>query len=172
VAGDLNKHKRDAKITGRGPTDQQIVFGMVARGGKVRAAHVGSRSGAELQGHIRQCVEAGAAIFSDELASYTGLGDDYRHDIITHAVEYVNGSTHTNTIENFWALLKRGLHGTYISVEPYHLFRYIDEQAFRYTNRKDMNDGDRFVVAMKQITGKRLTFDELTGKTGEPEPVN
>ena len=168
----MHKHKRKEKITGTGGKDKEIVFGMVERGGKVRAAHVSNRSRDELQGHIKECVEAGAAIFSDEWAGYASLGDDYRHDIINHAVEYVNGNTHTNTIENFWALLKRGLHGTYISVEPYHSFRYIDEQAFRYNNRKDMNDGDRFVVAMQQIVGKRLTFDELTGKTGEAEPVN
>lgn len=170
-ARNMHASKRKENIHGRGPQDKSIVFGMVERGGKVRAAHVDSRSGAELQEHIRQCVEAGAAIFSDELASYEGLGDDYRHDIINHAVEYVNGNTHTNTIENFWALLKRGLHGTYVSVEPYHLFRYIDEQAFRYNNRRDMNDGDRFEAAMHQIVGKRLTYAELTGKTAEPEAV-
>jgi hypothetical protein len=117
-------------------------------------------------------VEAGAAIFSDELASYEGLSADYRHDIINHAVEYVNGNTHTNTIENFWALLKRRLHGTYVSVEPYHLFRYIDEQAFRYNNRKEMDDGDRFSAVVSQIAGKRLTYAELTGKVGETEPIN
>ena len=72
----------------------------------------------------------------------------------------------TNTMENFWSLLKRGLHGTYISVEPFHLFRYIDEQAFRYNNRKDMNDAERFALAVSQITGKRLTYAELTGKVG------
>jgi transposase-like protein len=175
-ARNMHKSKRDAKITGRGPKDKEIVFGMVERGGNARVAHVATRGGEELQAHIRECVEAGAAIFSDELASYEGLGDDYRHDIINHAVEYVNGNTHTNTIENFWALLKRGLHGTYISVEPFHLFRYIDEQAFRYNNRRDMNDGDRFRAAMGQIVGKRLTYAELTGKTVEPgsqqsEPV-
>lgn len=169
-ARNMHKHKRDAKITARGPKDKEIVFGMVERGGNIRVAHVGTRSGEELQAHIRQCVEAGAAIFSDELPSYNGLGDDYRHDIINHAVEYVNGNTHTNTIENFWSLLKRGLHGTYISVEPYHLFRYIDEQAFRYNNRRDVNDGDRFRAAMSQIVGRRLTYAELTGKIGEPEP--
>ena len=169
-ARNMHKRKRDVKITGTGGKDKEIVFGMVERGGKVRAAHVSNRSKEELQGHIKDTVEAGAAIFSDEWASYAGLGDDYRHDIINHAVEYVNGNTHTNTIENFWALLKRGLHGTYISVEPYHLFRYIDEQAFRYNNRKDMNDGDRFNAAMAQIVGKRLTYAELTGKTGEAEP--
>jgi len=81
------------------------------------------------------------------------------------AVEYVRGNTHTNTIENFWSLLKRGLHATYVAVELFHLFRYIDEQAFRYNNRTDMNDADRFVVAMTQTTGKRVTYKELTGKT-------
>jgi hypothetical protein len=169
-ARNMHKSKRDVNITGRGPKDKSIVLGMVERGGKVRAAHVETRSGDELQSHIRQCVEAGAAIFSDELPSYLGLGDDYRHDIINHAVEYVNGNTHTNTIENFWALLKRGLHGTYVSVEPYHLFRYIDEQAFRYNNRRDMHDGDRFSAVVSEIVGKRLTYAQLTGKVGETEP--
>jgi hypothetical protein len=74
---------------------------------------------------------------------------------------------HTNGMENFWSLLKRGLHGTYVSVEPFHLFRYVDEQAFRYNNRKDMNDADRFVLVMKQAVGKRLTWAEVTGKVGE-----
>lgn len=166
-----NMHAKDRKekIHGRGPQDKAIAFGMVERGGKVRATTVNDRSAKELHAHIRECVEAGAAIFSDELKSYQGL-DEYQHEVINHAIEYVNGNTHTNTIENFWALLKRGLHGTYVSVEPFHLFRYIDEQAFRYNNRKDMNDGDRFEAAMRQIVGKRLTYDELTGKTAEPEP--
>jgi ISXO2-like transposase domain len=79
----------------------------------------------------------------------------------------VNGNVHTNTMENFWSLLKRGLHGTYVSVEPFHLFRYIDEQAFRYNNRTEMNDGDRFNVVLSQVAGKRLTYAELTGKVGE-----
>ena len=71
-------------------------------------------------------------------------------------------------MENFWSLLKRGLHGTYISVEPFHLFRYIDEQAFRYNNRMEMNDSDRFVTVMKQIVGKRLTYKEWIGKKEKP----
>ena len=93
--------------------------------------------------------------------------DEYAHGIVNHAEQYVNGNIHTNGLENFWSLLKRGLHGTYISVEPFHLFRYIDEQAFRYNNRKDMNDSDRFDVVMSQIVSKRLTFAEVTGKVGE-----
>jgi hypothetical protein len=114
---------------------------------------------------IRENIEAGAAIFSDELKSYEGLADDYDHDVIDHAVEYVKGNVHTNTIENFWSLLKRGLHGTYVSVEPFHLFRYIDEQAFRYNNRKGMDDRDRFKLAVSQIVGKRLTYQALIGKS-------
>jgi len=169
-ARNMHKKKREEKIHGRGPQDKAIAFGMVERGGKVRATAVNDRSADELQAHIRECVEAGAAIFSDELKSYQGL-DEYEHAVINHAVEYVNGNTHTNTIENFWALLKRGLHGTYVSVEPYHLFRYIDEQAFRYNNRKDMNDGDRFSAVVSQIAGKRLTYAELTGKTEGDSPL-
>src|ERR1700735_4328672 len=135
---------------------------MKERGGKVRVMHVEKRTKKELQREIREHVEAGTAIFSDELLSYDGLSDDYQHAIINHAVEYVNGNVHTNTMENFWSLLKRGLHGTYISVEPFHLFRYIDEQAFRYNNRKDMTDADRFDLAIRQIVGKRITYKELT----------
>jgi len=82
----------------------------------------------------------------------------------------VSGNVRTNTIENFWALLKRGLHGTYVSVEPFHLFRYIDEQAFRYNNRKGMSDAGRFSAVISQIVGKRLTYDHLTGKDGSTTP--
>jgi len=78
--------------------------------------------------------------------------------------KYVDGRVHTNGLENFWSLLKRGISGTYVSVEPFHLFRYLDEQSFRYNNRQDMNDGDRFVEAMKHIVGRRLTYEQLTGK--------
>jgi hypothetical protein len=83
----------------------------------------------------------------------------------------VDGRIHTNGLENFWSLLKRGLHGTYVSVEPFHLFGYLDEQTFRYNNRKDMNDGDRFISSLSQITGKRLTYQHLTGKDMEPPPA-
>ena len=78
----------------------------------------------------------------------------------------MEGKVHTNGLENFWSLLKRGLHGTYVSVEPFHLFRYIDEQACRYNNRK-MDDAARFDLAVRQIMGKRLTYAELTGRTAE-----
>src|ERR1019366_6154215 len=146
-------------------------FGMVERGGKVRAMHVEKRSKKELQSAVREHVEAGSAIFSDELLSYDGLESDYQHSVINHAVEYVNGNVHTNGMENFWSLLKRGLHGTYISVEPFHLFRYIDEQAFRFNNR-NMTDAERFDIGVREIVGKRLTYAELTGKVPETETIN
>src|SRR5205807_9848159 len=113
---------------------------------RVIAGHVGTRQTKDLQPLIREHIEVGTAIFSDELKSYDGLESDYQHAVINHAVEYVNGNVHTNAMEDFWSLLKRGLHGTYISVEPYHLFRYIDEQAFRYNNRRDLDDAGRFEV--------------------------
>src|ERR1035438_8772947 len=142
----MHKAKRAEKIQGRGAQGKEIVFGMKERGGKVRAMHVEKRTKKELQSAVREHVEAGSAIFSDELLSYDGLESDYQHSVINHVVEYVNGNVHTNGMENFWSLLKRGLHGTYISVEPFHLFRYVDEQAFRFHNRIDMNDSDRFDV--------------------------
>jgi len=95
------------------------------------------------------------------------------HDVVNHAERYVNGQVHTNGLENFWSLLKRTLNGTYVAVEPYHLERYIDEQIFRFNNRatKDnpLTDSDRFVAALAQVANKRLTFAELTGKTGSQE---
>jgi transposase-like protein len=165
-ARNMHKAKRAEKIQGRGPDGKEIVFGMVERGGKVVVDHVETRRKSELQSLIRERIEAGSAIFSDELLSYDGLDADYRHEVINHAVEYVNGNVHTNTMENFWSLLKRGLHGTYISVEPFHLFRYLDEQAFRYNNRK-ATDAERFAAVMKQVVGRRVTYAELTGKTQE-----
>ena len=105
---------------------------------------------------------------TDALLSYEGLATDYAHQVVDHAVQYVDGNVHTNTLENFWALLKRGISGTYVSVEPFHLFRYLDEQAYRYNNRKEMSDYDRFRLAASQIVGKRLTWNEVTGKNHEP----
>jgi transposase-like protein len=96
--------------------------------------------------------------------SYEGLATDYAHQVVDQAVQYVDGKIHTNGLENFWSLLKRGISGTYISIEPFHLFRYLDEQAFRYNHCKNMNDADRFNIAIRQIVGKRLTYDQLTGK--------
>jgi hypothetical protein len=117
-----------------------------------------------LQGVVRQHVASGSSLYSDALASYEGLDGTYRHQVIDHAVAYVRGQVHTNGLENFWSLLKRGIRGTYVSVEPFHLFRYLDEQVFRY-NGRDLTDAERFSTAVSGIVGKRVTFEELTGKT-------
>jgi transposase-like protein len=170
-ARNMHRSAKAKRIHGTGGLDKAMVVGMVERDGKVRAFHVDGRRKKELQEAIRENIEAGSAIFTDELKSYEGLADDYDHAVVNHAIEYVNGNVHTNTIENFWSLLKRGLHGTYISVEPYHLFCYIDEQAFRYNNRKDMNDADRFRAVIDEITGKRLTYKHLTGKNEATTPA-
>lgn len=169
----MHASKRAEKITGTGGKDKTIAFGMVERGGKVRTAVVDRRSKKELQAKIREHVKAGSAIFSDELLSYEGLSADYKHAVINHAVEYVRENVHTNTMENFWSLVKRQLKGTYISVEPFHLFRYLDEQAFRYNNRRDMDDSERFDAVVSQVVGKRLTWAECIGKIdGEKPSIN
>jgi transposase-like protein len=160
-ARNMHINKRRKKITGTGPKDKAAVMGILERNGEVRAFPVETRRRKELQGHVRDHVQAGAAIFSDELLSYVGLEGEYAHQVVNHAVEYVRGNVHTNTLENFWSLLKRGLHGTYVSVEPFHLFRYIDEQAFRFNNRKDSGDADRFSEVVRRISGKRITYKEL-----------
>lgn len=162
---------RKRRITGTGGKDKTIVFGMVERGGKVAAKVVSSRKRSSLQPEIHKHVEAGSALYSDALLSYQGLAADYAHQVIDHAVSYVEGTVHTNTMENYWSLLKRGIHGTYVSVEPFHLFRYLDEQSFRYNNRNDMDDADRFLLALSKIGGKRVTYKELTGKDRQYEPL-
>ncbi len=162
----MHKARRVRVITGTGGKDKAIVMGMLERGGNVRTVVMDNRRKKAVQEHVRQHIEAGSAIFTDELRSYDGLSDDYKHAVIDHAVQYADGNVHTNAMENFWSLLKRGLHGTYISVEPFHLFRYLDEQACRYNHRK-MTDAERFDLAVRHIVGKRLTYKELTGKVPE-----
>ncbi len=163
-ARNMHKDVKARRITGTGGKDKTAVVGIVQRGGRVRTSVVPNRKRKALQDEVKQHVEAGSALYSDALPSYSGLESEDEHQVIDHAVSYVEGSVHTNTIENFWSLLKRGIGGTYVSVEPFHLFRYVDEQAFRYNYRKDMNDGDRFDVAVRQVVGKRLTWAEVTGK--------
>jgi len=160
-----NMHKsKKAKLTGRIDDDKTVVVGFMERGGKVRTQIVNKRRKHNLQPLVREQVQAGAALYTDALKAYIGLDEDYKHDVVDHAVEYVHGRVHTNTLENFWSLVKRGLHGTYVSVEPFHLFRYLDEQMFRFNNRKDLDDAGRFDLAVSQIVGKRLTFAQLTAK--------
>ncbi len=142
-------------------------MGILERGGEVRTIVVPNRKKHALQAEVRKHAEAGAALYTDALLSYEGLAGDYAHKVVDHAVEYVNGRIHTNGLENFWSLLKRGINGTYVSVEPFHLHRYLDEQAFRYNNRKNMSDADRFAAAISQVVGKRLTYAEVTGKVAQ-----
>lgn len=117
----------------------------------------------EVQGNVREYVLKGSEVHTDSLRSYIGMNADYVHQVIDHAVCYARGHVHTNGLENFWCLLKRMIKGTYVSVEPFHLMRYLDEQAFRFNERAD-TDAGRFLKAMGGIWGKRLTFAELTGK--------
>jgi transposase-like protein len=109
-------------------------------------------------------VEVGSTVNSDALRSYVGLDEFYIHKVIDHAEKYVDGQVHTNGLENFWSLLKRGLKGTYISVQPFHLYRYLDEQVFRFNNRRDVVDADRFRMVLDAIVGRRLTYKALIGE--------
>jgi transposase-like protein len=140
---------------------------------EVRAMVVPNTSRLVLQAQVLKHVARDSNIYSDEAGAYGKLGEnDYVHEIVNHTKEYVRGRVHTNGLENFWSLLKRGLNGTYVAVEPFHLFRYLDEQTFRFNNRKSakgnkLSDAERFAIGLSQIVGKRLTFKEVTGKVGE-----
>jgi transposase-like protein len=169
LARNMHANKRKIRITHTGTKDKTAVQGILERGGQVRATVVSNRKKHLLQSNIRAHIKAGSAIYTDALMSYMGLKQQgFQHQVIDHAEKYVDGQIHTNGMENFWSLVKRGLKGTYISVEPFHLFRYLDEQVFRYNNRakKDhfVGDGDRFQMAMRHIAGRRITYQELTGK--------
>ena len=148
----------------RGPAvGKQIVQGIVQRKGDVRAFVVPSAKKGTLQENIRKHVKPGSQIFTDALHSYWGLSDDYVHEVVNHAVEYVRGHVHTNNIEGFWSVLKRTLKGTYVAPRPEHLQRYVEEQVFRF-NQRHSPDGPRFAKAVKATDGKRLTYKALTGK--------
>jgi len=143
------------------------VIGVLERGGKVRAKVASDRKKKTIAPFVKENVAQGSEIHSDEHAYAWKMDDDYTHKIVNHLERYVDGNVYTNGIENFWSLLKRGITGTYVSVEPFHLFRYVDEQAFRFNNRGPMGDSGRFRYIMRKIVGKRLTYDELIGKEGE-----
>jgi transposase-like protein len=149
-----------------------IVIGVLERGGKVHAKVASNRKKESIEAVIFPSVEKGATVYTDEFPAYKFVTHEYEHKVINHLEKYVDGNIHTNGIENFWSLLKRGLSGTYVAVEPFHLFRYVDEQAFRFNHRisadsKPMKDGERFEIALSHVAGKRLTFAEVTGKVQE-----
>jgi transposase-like protein len=154
---------------GTGGLGKAIVMGLLERNkdkaSRVKVKHVPNAKRGTVQGEIREHVTAGSHVYTDALRSYNGLNADYVHQAIDHAKEYVRGSVHTNGLENFWCLLKRGIRGTYVSVEPFHLFRYLDEQAFRFKER-EMTDSERFLKALPSIVGRRLTYSGLTGNVG------
>jgi len=168
-------HKeRVARIKGkaRGPIGKTAVFGLLERHGpdghsRVRTKVVSRTRRSDLLPEVRNNVESGSEVYSDAYRSYILLREEYAHQVIDHAEEYVRGKVHTNGIENFWSLLKRALKGTYVSVEPFHLFRYVDEQAFRFNTRKTV-DADRFQRVTSGIVGKRLTYKGLIGAATTP----
>ncbi|MFZ0887432.1 MAG: IS1595 family transposase [Candidatus Binataceae bacterium] len=164
-----NMHK-DKKAKGTGGAGKAVVMGLLDRKTrKVRLTHVPNVQGETLQGVVRKYVEGGSYVYSHGWVGYHGLDRDYVHNVIDHTETYVKGNVHTNGIENFWSLLKRCLKGTYVNVEPFHLLRYLNEEAFRFNERED-NDAGRFVQVASAVTGRRVTYKELTGKTASTAP--
>ncbi len=171
-ARNMHKSRRLRMKVRENNWSKTVVMGMLERGGKVKTAVIPDRKKVIVDRIVRENVLPGAEVHTDEFQGYQDLSSEFTHKVINHLEHYVDGKVHTQGIENFWSLLKRGLSGTYVAVEPFHLFRYVDEQAFRYNHRKDergntLSDGQRFELALSQIAGKRLTFAEVTGKVGE-----
>jgi transposase-like protein len=165
----LRKRAKRARFSEDKPrTEKVAVVGLLDRNARqVRASVVPNVNRETLQDAILNNIEGKSTVYTDGHKGYSNLKTlDFVHETVNHLEEYVRGEVHTNGIENFWALLKRGLKGTYVAVEPFHLDRYVSEQVFRYNNRK-MTDADRFDLAVKGMVGKRLTYAEVTGKLGE-----
>jgi len=169
-ARNMHKDVKQRKNIKTGGVSMTAVMGVLERGKDGKASRVKTdvlrgRKRPELQGKVREYVLKGSEVHTDALRSYNGLDADYVHEVIDHARAYVRGHVHTNGLENFWSLLKRAIKGTYVNVEPFHLFRYLDEQAFRFNERKD-KDGDRgrFLTAMQGTFGKGLRYSKLIGK--------
>jgi transposase-like protein len=178
IGGQKKNMHKDKKLRYEqrgGAVGKTVVQGFLDRElRQVRAKVVPNVKRETLQNEVLREVKHGSKVYTDEAVQYDNLHSRFVHEVVNHTEEYVRGQVHTNGIENFWSLLKRTLRGTYVAVEPFHLDRYIDEQAFRFNNRKTkdnpLNDSDRFVFALSQIVGKRLTYSELTGKEGETTP--
>ena len=158
-----NRHSNKRKHEGTGGAGKVAVMGLLERRGEVRVRVLPNVQLETLHGHVHQQIEEGTNLYTDKWVGYKHLDEEYIHNVINHAVEYVRGNVHTNGIENFWSLLKRTLKGTYISVEPFHLFRYLDEQAFRFNKRK-LTDFQRFIGVVEMVTGKRLEYKQLIGR--------
>jgi transposase-like protein len=166
----MHANKRQQRYQALSARPKTPVMGMLDRDSRqVRAKVVPNVKRETLQTAILEQIEKGSTVYTDRGVGYDNLAaQEYIHETVNHVEEYVRGQIHTQGIDNFWALMKRGLKGTYIAVEPFHLDRYVGEQVFRYNNRatKDnpLTDADRFAFAVTQIVGKRLTYAELTGK--------
>ncbi len=165
----MHKRRRAKKIKGTGGLGKAAVIGLLERHGPdghsvVKLKIVPSVRHSALLPEVREHVASGAEVFTDQWVSYRGLEADYIHKVIDHAESYAEGKIHTNGLENFWSLLKRAIKGTYVSVEPFHLFRYLDEQAYRFNARK-VNDAVRFLSALHGIIGRRVMYQELIGQT-------
>jgi transposase-like protein len=170
----MHRAKRQRFNVYGGSDRKAIVMGLLDRDlRQVRAKVIPNVKRETLQAEVLNHVKYGSRVYTDQWAGYNELREDFVHDVVNHLETYVNGAVHTQGIENFWSLFKRTLRGTYVCVEPFHLQRYADEQAFRFNNRatKDnpLNDSDRFALALSQIVGKRLKYAELTGKEGVRE---
>ncbi len=167
LAKNMHASKREARVTGTGGIDKAAVLGMLERGdadtaSRVRTQMIKEANAATLQTALRANVNSASMIVTDGLPAYRGLDRDYLHQTVDHASEFVRGIVHTNGIENFWSLLKRTIKGTYVSVEPFHLGRYLAEQTFRFNERKDSDYG-RFTKVLGSVVDRRLTYRELTG---------
>jgi transposase-like protein len=163
LAENMHDHKRAQRHTGRGNRDKAIVVGARQRGGEVRARVVPDRKKHSLLAFVQNTVDPGAQVYTDEANAYLDLRwEGYKHASVNHSKkQYVNGNVSTNGVENFWALLKRGIHGTYVQVSDQHLHRYVDERAFTY-NLRERTDLERFETALERSVGRRVTWADLT----------
>jgi transposase-like protein len=162
----MHKSRRVKGLNYSAGNGKTIVMGMLERGGRVRAEVIADRKLRSMGPVLESNVHPGSHLITDEHANYPFIAakNQYVHEIINHIEGYVRDHVHTNGMENFWSCLKRGLNGTYISVEPYHLDRYVDEQVFRFNLRKGHTDAARFKAVLKDVVGRRLTYAELTGR--------
>lgn len=165
LARNMHMRKRREKINGTGGRDKIAVLGILQRQGQVRTSVVPDVTLKTLRRSVVGNVAAGSQVFTDAWMGYNGLNSEYVHGVIDHAQAYAVENVHTNGLENYWSLLQRTLQGTYVRVEPFHLFRYLDEQAFRYNRREGLDDRGRFDSAVSKVIGKRLTWNRLAGKT-------
>jgi len=159
-ARNMHAHVREKKIRGRGAVGKRIVHGLLERGGEVRAKVIPTTEASELHPIIVSNVEKGATLYTDAALSYEGLASRFVHEAINHAEEYVRGMVHTNGMENFWALFKRCIKGTFVQISPFHLQRYVDEEVFRFNARKT-DDAHRFDDVMGRVVGRRITWRQL-----------